>query len=249
VTPVRRAITRRHPIAVVLSLLAHAAFVLVLLLVVAPAPAPVEPPPVNVSLAPGINRSAAPGEAAPAAPTKAAATAPEPKSPVRKTRIPPPPEIEAVTSGNARTLSPVTEVTAAELAGAATAEGAGSGGAGGSGAGAGGGACNMVRRIQEALRRDQLVLAAANTPAAAGKAVRVWNGDWVQSTGEDGKGLAAVREAIMWEVAFAPASCRAQPVHGLVLISLNDGAGATRLALGTSDWRWSDLLGLQGVRR
>jgi hypothetical protein len=68
----------------------------------------------------------------------------------------------------------------------------------------------------------------------------VWNGDWVQGRGEDGKGLAAVREAILWEVGFAPAACRAQPVHGLVLLSMN---GATRLAVGAGDWRWSDLLG------
>ena len=58
---------------------------------------------------------------------------------------------------------------------------------------------------------------------------------------EDGKGLAAVREAIIWEVAFAPAACRTQPVHGLVLISLNDAPGAPRLVVGSDRWRWSDL--------
>ena len=70
----------------------------------------------------------------------------------------------------------------------------------------------------------------------------VWDGDWVRSNGEDGKGLAAVREAIMWEVAFAPKECRTQPVRGLVLLSMNQARGSARLAVGAGEWRWSDLL-------
>jgi hypothetical protein len=58
-----------------------------------------------------------------------------------------------------------------------------------------------------------------------------------------------VREAIMWEVAFAPQACREEPVRGLVLLSLND-QGGHRIVLGSGDWRWSDLLGRRGgVRR
>ena len=70
----------------------------------------------------------------------------------------------------------------------------------------------------------------------------VWNGDWVRSGGEDGKGLAGVRQAIALGVAFAPEACRAEPVRGLVLISLSDSPGSPRLALGAGRWRWSDLL-------
>ena len=70
----------------------------------------------------------------------------------------------------------------------------------------------------------------------------VWNGDWVRPNAEDGKGLAAVREAIIWEIAFAPPACRAQPVHGLVMISLNEPPFSTRLVVGQGQWRWSDLL-------
>jgi hypothetical protein len=33
-------------------------------------------------------------------------------------------------------------------------------------------------------------------------------------------------------------------MHGLVLLSLTDGG--TRFAIGSGDWRWSDLLGLRG---
>ena len=57
--------------------------------------------------------------------------------------------------------------------------------------------------------------------------------------------LSAVREAIMWEVAFSPTACRNQPMHGLVLLSLADGN--TRFAIGSGAWRWSDLLGLRGI--
>ena len=248
--PPRRSWTRRHPVAAVLSLLAHGAVVVVLLLIVVPAPMPKEPPAVTVALLPGpLLAPAAPGEPAPAAkttPVKVVKPEPGPKTPMHKAPRPPPPEVKTVAAGKAEPVAPVVEVSAAELAGASTADGSGDGGGGGNGSGAGGGACNMVRRLQDALRKDDLVLAAAHTPATAGKALKVWNGDWVQSSGEDGKGLAAVREAIMWEVAFAPAACRAQSVHGLVLLSLNDGYRSTRLALGTGDWRWSDLLGARG---
>jgi hypothetical protein len=135
------------------------------------------------------------------------------------------------------------ELSAADVAGAITA-GYGSG-SGGSGSGAGG-ACNMVRRLQEALRRDPRVLEAVEEAHRAaggrGAAIMVWNGDWVRNGAEDGKGLASVRQAIAVDVAFAPAACRASPVSGLVLISLNDSPGAAKLALGAARWRWSDLL-------
>ena len=125
------------------------------------------------------------------------------------------------------------DISDAELAGASTA-----------GSGAGGGDCNMARRLEAALRRDHLVQAAVAGASGSSKAIMVWNGDWVQSHSEDGKGLAAVREAIIWEIAFAPPACRAEPMHGLMLISLNDSSGTARLAVGHGEWRWSDLLAL-----
>jgi hypothetical protein len=130
------------------------------------------------------------------------------------------------------TDTPGDQLSEAQIAGAS---GGGEGGEGGSGHG-----CNMASRVQGALRKDQLVQAAIST--LGGKAVMVWNGEWVQHDGQDGRGLAAVREAIMWEVAFAPPECRTEPVHGLVLLSMN-GGGGTRLAVGSGEWRWSDLLG------
>ena len=124
-------------------------------------------------------------------------------------------------------------LTASQLAGA-TEAGEGNGG---------GGTCDMARRIQDALRRDPLVRAAVEKAGRLGQAILVWNGDWVQSGVEDGKGLSTIREAIMWEVGFSPPACRSQQMHGLVLLSLSDKA--TRFGLGTDTWRWSDLLGLR----
>lgn len=102
----------------------------------------------------------------------------------------------------------------------------------------------MAARLQDALGKDRLVRSAVG--GFAGRAIRVWNGDWVRSGTEDGKGLAAVREAIMWEVAFAPLACRTQPVRGLVVVSVAGARGPVRLALGAGQWRWSDLLGARG---
>jgi hypothetical protein len=109
--------------------------------------------------------------------------------------------------------------------------------------GGGGGTCDMARAVQQALRRDPLVRAAVEDAHRSGRAIMLWNGDWVRSGDQDGKGLSAVREAITWEVAFAPETCRNTRMHGLVLLSLADGS--TRFAVGSGDWRWSDLLGLR----
>ena len=109
--------------------------------------------------------------------------------------------------------------------------------------GGGGGGCDLARAVQQALRRDRLVHTAVASANRLGKAVMMWNGDWVQSGGQDGKGLSAVREAIMWEVGFAPEACRNERMRKPVLLSLADGN--TRFAIGSGDWRWSDLLGLR----
>jgi hypothetical protein len=101
----------------------------------------------------------------------------------------------------------------------------------------------MVRRLQEALRADPEVRAAvgaAHRAVGPGRAVLVWDGDWIQTPGQAGKGLAGVRQAIALEVAFAPEACRRQPMRGLVLITF---AGGPRVAFGRGNWRWSEMLG------
>jgi hypothetical protein len=140
-----------------------------------------------------------------------------------------PPDKDSLQAEKDLTAVDESELSEGQVAGAANAD-----------AGTPGGPCDMARRLQAALRSDPLVRAAI--APSAGKATLVWNGDWVKSHGEDGKGLAAVREAILWEVGFAPKACQALTVRGLILFSVRGPAGTTRLALGAGEWRWSDLL-------
>jgi hypothetical protein len=133
--------------------------------------------------------------------------------------------------------------------GAGTGTGTGSGSGSGSGSGAGsGGVCNMVERLQNALRDDPRIRArlteAYRESGARGRAIVIWNGDWVLSPGQEGKGLAGVRQAVAVVVGFSPRECKSQTVRGYVVVTLSDDPGAPKLALGTRQWRWSDLLGL-----
>jgi len=217
---------RRRLLGAAPSIGAHLLLLGVFLLLQQPLPeATVEDAPMSVSLVPGFKPAPAP---------KAETETPEPKAapPPRHTlarRASPRPAPDAApASKESKPPQPGAELSAAELAGAASAD-----------SGGGGGSCDLARQIQGALRRDPLVQAAV--AGQAGKAVKVWDGDWVRSGGEDGKGMAAVREAMIWEIAFAPEACRTRPVHGLVLLSMNTGGG-TRLAVGAGEWRWSDLL-------
>ena len=224
---------RRRLLGAGLSLALHMAIGLALVWTWASTPTPSEPAAVVVSLIRVENPAPAP-DPAPTPARKAEAKAP-PKPKTKTTvakRSPTPAHIharQAPASAPEDLASEVAELSEGQIAGAARA---------GSGGGGGGGVCDMAARVQSALRRDPLVRAAA--ASLMGRAALVWNGDWVRSHGQDGKGLAAVREAILWEVGFAPKDCRAQPVQGLVLLTL--GEGGPRLVLGTGRWRWSDLL-------
>lgn len=181
-------------------------------------------------------KAPSPAPAAAAAPKKAPPVKPPPRRPLVK---PPPPDVDYLPAQVAKKSDTGATLTEAQLAGA-TMAGSGAGSGGGGAGGGGGGPCDMAARLQTALRNDPRVRAAV--VGSAGRATLLWNGDWVRNGGEDGKGLAIIREAILWEVGFAPPACRAQPVRGLVVLSLNGAGGRTRLALGSGSWRWSDLL-------
>ena len=232
---------RRRALAAALSLGAHAALgVLILFVPTARTPAP-EPPPVVIALVrePFAPPKPAPRpDPAPPAPTWKATAAPHAAHPhaVSQTRAslgrPSPAHTTALAAGDDPPgAGDESGVSDSELAGAA---GAGAGGGGG-------GTCDMAARLGAALGKDRLLRSAV--AGYAGRAIRVWNGDWVRGGAEDGKGLAAVREAIMWEVAFSPAACRSQAVRGLVVVTVPGTQGSVRLALGAGQWRWSDLLG------
>ena len=209
----------RRTLVVALSVAAHAALLAALLAARVDAPRPpAEPEVIPVFLTspqppPPPKPAVAPKPPSPARPTP-------PKLAVRPPR-PAPPEARPLVAAVSRTPTQGKELSEAEAAGAATA-----------GSGGGGGGCDLVRALQAAVAQ-----------AHRGRALMVWDGDWVQTGGEEGKGLAAVREAIIWEVGFSPTACRTQQMRGLVLISLDDAPGSARLALGSASWRWADLLG------
>ena len=216
------------------------------------------PPPLPVAEPDPPPGPAEPSRAAePPAPATPAPTLPRPRPPAApRPPRPAPPDVEPLAVAAAPpgpTPAPAPAgLTQAQLAGAATA-GSGSGGGGdgtaggGGGSGTGAGRCDMIRRVQDALRENPGVVAAATRAhralPASQRALMVWNGDWVSNPGEAGRGLAGLRQAIAVEIAFAPAECRRQSMRGLVLLTLADGADSPRLALGQGSWRWSDLTG------
>ncbi len=182
-----------------------------------------EPQPIVISLLDNSN-SKPPGP-----PDAARATEIDPPQEIHPV---PPPEPEAPVIVVAAAPAASNVLSESQLAGAARA-----------GAGGIGGACNMAWLLQQALQHDPMVRKAVLDSNRVGQATLLWNGDWVRSGVQDGKGLSVVRETIMWEVAFAPEACRNERRRGLVLLSLADGG--TRFAIGTDNWRWSDLLGLR----
>jgi len=226
-------------------------------------PPPPPPPPARVPApepSPTPDAPAAPA-AAPAPPRPAPQRRPPAVAAVRPRPVAqkPPPDVEPLRVSPAPPGPALPLLGAAQLAGAATVGsgpgggggngtggGNGSGGAG-SGSGSGGGSCDMVRWVQDAVRDDaavrRAVIAASQDMNAGGRAMLVWNGDWLQSRNQAGKGLAGVRQAIALEVAFAPAECRNQTMRGLAVLKLEDAPDGARIALGKGSWRWSDLLG------
>jgi hypothetical protein len=250
-TPTRRRLDRqRRAAAVTLSVAAHGLAVLVAVGLYTGAPPPPEAPPVQVQLItltpepPPVPAPKPEPKQAPAAPAKTPKPQPKKEEPPPK-RTPAreakaaPPNVPVIAAGESSDDDGRGEVSDAELVGATMA------GAGGSGSGGG---CDMPAMVQKALRRDRQAREAVHD-AHRGRALQVWNGDWVRHRGQDGAGLAAVREAITWEVAWAPEACRKQVVSGPVVLSLNDGPGSPRVVLGGGRWRWSDLLFARGAVR
>ncbi|WP_372784448.1 hypothetical protein [Phenylobacterium sp.] len=233
----RRRSARRGLVTAALSVAGHGLAILALLTAHRDSPKPlVEPEPMTVALVdvpPAVEPPAPPAPAPPEPPKP-----PPPRNLARPTKADRP-DARPIPARDAPIRAEGVELSDAQVASASAA-----------GAGAGGRPCDMARRLQTALRKDRLVQAAVadadRVAGSSGKAHYIWNGDWVQSRGQDGNGLAAVREAIMWEVAFAPEACRAEPVHGLVLFSLNDAPGSARLVVGSGEWRWSDMLRPRG---
>ena len=248
----RRRAERRRVLGVTLSIATHALIVVLLLFAPSPPPKVEEPQPITVELvkalpepAPAPSPALSPKRPSPAkrvtrkAVAKRAPTRPAPVKPVARQAMarpkPAPRNVQTLEADEEPTGGTNAELNESQLAGAAD---AGSGGGGG-------GACDMAGRLQAVLRKDRLVRTAV--AGYTGKAIMVWDGDWIWMRGDIGRGLTAVRQAIAFEIAFAPPECRSLRVHGLVVFSLNGAQGPVRLAGGQGDWRWSDLLWARGT--
>lgn len=221
--------------------------------------APVAPPMV-LTLSPPVAVAAPLPDSEPAGPAEAAATpssspaaaeapqpAPSPPSPSPRPARAPPPDTPVITAAPGPAGSPALPLLGgAELAGAWRAGGGAGAGAGGGGTGGRGGDCDMAARLERALAGDAdiaaALVAARGGRGGASDAVLVWDGAWLQSPGQAGKGLAGVRQALAVEIAFAPAACREATVQGVVVLTVAAGPDAPRLALRAGRWRWRDLL-------
>lgn len=211
-------------------------------------PPPPPPPLHEPDPAPEVSDPAPPSP--PSADAPSPTPSPDKPRPLRKARLAKaaPSDVVPLFAGKAQTdavgvaltSEPGNGLSDGQIAGART---AGSGGAGGG--------CDMVELLEKALRRDPEVQAAIAREHAvlSGKAINIWAGDWIRGSGQEGKGLAGVRQAIIMEVGFAPAACRNETVQGRVLISLADRPGAPRIVLGSGAWRWSQLLHADGAVR
>jgi hypothetical protein len=249
VTQARRQPAKRNRLlTAAASVVCHAAILLALVGAQPDPPPAADAPPITVQLVELRPEPPTPPSPKPPSPEPPAPTPPKPKAaPVEKPSpprraiarpAPAPPDVTPLLAETGPATNPDAEVSDAEFASAATAD---------SGGGGGGRACNMLQWLQGKLRKDGRVQAAM-ADAHKGRAIRVWNGDWVRHPGQDGAGLAAVREAIMWEVAFAPEACRTERVRGLVRLSINDRPGAASVVMGSGDWRWADLVSRSGRR-
>lgn len=224
-----------------------------------PAPLPIEvrlePPRRAPQPRPGPAPEGEENADAPAPTVEAAAPQPAPQPPraaPRPSISPPPPETPVLAVAPGPIGPPDLPILdGAQLAGVLRSGGGANdsgAGQGGGGPGGRGGDCDMVARLERALAADADIRAAVAASFAgrggASDAVLVWDGDWLQSPGQAGKGLAGVRQAIAVEVAFAPRACRDQVVRGAVVLAAAPDPDAPRLALRAGVWRWRDLLGL-----
>lgn len=207
-----------------------------------PPQAPFDPEPIPVALVqlPPPAPVRAPPTPTPPAPEPPAPAKPAPRQDIaRKTPLPPPPDVTPRPAGKAFTKADDPDAKPTAVAGLELSDGQFAG-ASSTGSGPPGGECDVARRLQHALRHNPRVQAAVARSQVTGRARMVWNGDWLRDPGQEGEGLAVIREAIMMEVLSTPAACRAERQRGLVLISLNDTA--PRVAIGAGEWRWGELL-------
>jgi hypothetical protein len=107
--------------------------------------------------------------------------------------------------------------------------------------------CDLTGAIQAALesdpkKRDQLALIPPQARSVA-NAVQLWDGAWVDPDSLGGPAVAEpIRAAIVDVIRQAPPACHDQTLMGPRLFAIADPRGTIIVALGSGQWKWSDLL-------
>ena len=120
--------------------------------------------------------------------------------------------------------------------------------------GGAGATCPWVPLLRQALEGDLAARAAlARIPRpsrSVANAVMLWDGRWIPAERLGGPtALNAVRAAITRALTTGPEVCRSEVVLGPVFVPLLDREGTLVLALGSGEWRGTDLLaaGFPGI--
>ena len=80
-------------------------------------------------------------------------------------------------------------------------------------------------------------------------AIMLWDGRWMEASDLGGSTIAdPIRAAIIEQVRFESPACRDMPIRGPRFITLVATPANIVLAMGSGEWRWSDLLDEGGGR-
>lgn len=108
-------------------------------------------------------------------------------------------------------------------------------------------ACGVTDRLQRGLTGTPAVQAVlARVPLderSVANAVVIWSDRWTSSDLLGGDAVAQpIRQVLTEQIALVSAACRNLVLRGPRLLVLPTTGGPTVLAVGSGEWRWSDLL-------
>ncbi|THD63890.1 hypothetical protein [Phenylobacterium sp.] len=224
--------SRRKPLVIAGSVIAHAALFAVLLR--APAATPISPDLglMTVSLYSGQTPLASLKPPSPARVPPPVTHRTKPKPPPEPTDVAPQLIDVSLSDPDPSPRDPLTDPVALSVAAAAS--------------GASGRVCQIGAWLQSALQADPQVQAALLTiprPArSVSNALMLWQAGWIDAPEPAAAGIAAIRSAVVSGLRSAPAACRDQLVRGPELLMLTSESDTTVIAFGSGEWRWSDLL-------
>lgn len=104
--------------------------------------------------------------------------------------------------------------------------------------------CDMVSGVEARMQADPAVLKALITlprdARSVANAVMLWDGAWTLDPSSSAA-LVALDQGLGRALNGAPQGCLDAQMLGPRLVTLRDAHGATLLAIGSGEWRWSQL--------